>query len=56
VEAVEFDDLLLHIAGEVRLDVLVETLVVLLLALPDLRDNKAAAIGLIDERLTDFAS
>ena len=49
MQAVEFDDLLLRITWEIRFDILVEPLVVLLLALPDLRDGEPAAISLVGE-------
>ncbi len=47
LQAVELDDLVRHIAGEVRLDVVVEPLGVLLPALPDLSDGEPAAGSLV---------
>lgn len=45
----ELDDLVRHIAGEVRLDVVLEPLGVLLSALPDLGDGEPSAGSLVGD-------
>ena len=48
-QAMELDDLVRHIAGEVRLDVVLEPLGVLLPALPDLGDGEPSAGSLVGD-------